>query len=300
MRIPSSGFPKDPGATFAAVAILGVDVGGTFTDAVLLDDGELRDGQGADAPRRAGGVGARGRGAPSARRTSSGSRTGRRSRRTRCSSARARARPSSRPTASSTCCTCAARPARTSTGSATRAARAARAARALPRRPRADRARTACSCRSTARLACRSWRRRGGRRLPALLVPRPVARAAVADELRRRLPGAHVVASHEVAPEFREYERASTTAVDAYLGPSAAALPRRARGALPRGRPAGAARDALVRRRRDARRGGGARGARASSPARPAARSARRASRRWRASRTRSPSTWAARRPTSA
>jgi N-methylhydantoinase A len=28
-----------------------------------------------------------------------------------------------------------------------------------------------------------------------------------------------VVASHEVAPEFREYERASTTALDAYLGP---------------------------------------------------------------------------------
>ena len=41
----------------------------------------------------------------------------------------------------------------------------------------------------------------------------------VASELRRRYPSAHVVASHEVAPEFREYERASTTAVDAYLGP---------------------------------------------------------------------------------
>jgi N-methylhydantoinase A len=41
----------------------------------------------------------------------------------------------------------------------------------------------------------------------------------VADELRRRYPSAHVVSSHEVAPEFREYERASTTAVDAYLGP---------------------------------------------------------------------------------
>jgi N-methylhydantoinase A len=41
----------------------------------------------------------------------------------------------------------------------------------------------------------------------------------VAEELRRRLPHAHVVASHEVAPEFREYERASTTAADAYLGP---------------------------------------------------------------------------------
>jgi N-methylhydantoinase A len=45
---------------------------------------------------------------------------------------------------------------------------------------------------------------------------------AVADELRRRLPGVHVVASHEVAPEFREYERASTTAADAYLGPGCA------------------------------------------------------------------------------
>ena len=41
----------------------------------------------------------------------------------------------------------------------------------------------------------------------------------VADEIRRRLPNAHVVASHEVAPEFREYERAATTTVDAYLGP---------------------------------------------------------------------------------
>src|SRR3954468_2636965 len=41
----------------------------------------------------------------------------------------------------------------------------------------------------------------------------------VAEELRRRLPRARVVASHEVAPEFREYERASTTAADAYLGP---------------------------------------------------------------------------------
>ena len=43
---------------------------------------------------------------------------------------------------------------------------------------------------------------------------------AVAEELRRRHPGARVIASHELAPEFREYERASTTAVDAYLGPA--------------------------------------------------------------------------------
>jgi N-methylhydantoinase A len=47
----------------------------------------------------------------------------------------------------------------------------------------------------------------------------PSHERTVADELRRRHPHAHVVASHEVAPEFREYERASTTVVDAYLGP---------------------------------------------------------------------------------
>jgi N-methylhydantoinase A len=45
---------------------------------------------------------------------------------------------------------------------------------------------------------------------------------AVAEQLRARRPGVHVVASHEVAPEFREYERASTTAADAYLAPVAA------------------------------------------------------------------------------
>jgi N-methylhydantoinase A len=47
----------------------------------------------------------------------------------------------------------------------------------------------------------------------------PKHERAVADELRRRHPDAHVVASHEVAPEFREYGRASTAAADAYLGP---------------------------------------------------------------------------------
>jgi N-methylhydantoinase A len=50
----------------------------------------------------------------------------------------------------------------------------------------------------------------------------PAHEQAVAAELRRRNPGVHVVASHEVAPEFREYERASTTAADAYLAPVAA------------------------------------------------------------------------------
>jgi N-methylhydantoinase A len=47
----------------------------------------------------------------------------------------------------------------------------------------------------------------------------PQHEQAVTSELRRRYPSAHVVSSHESAPEFREYERASTTTVDAYLGP---------------------------------------------------------------------------------
>jgi N-methylhydantoinase A len=49
----------------------------------------------------------------------------------------------------------------------------------------------------------------------------PSHERAVVAELRRRHPGVHVVASHQVAPEFREYERASTTAADAYLAPVA-------------------------------------------------------------------------------
>ena len=40
--------------------------------------------------------------------------------------------------------------------------------------------------------------------------------------LREQLPDVFVVASHEIAAEYREYERASTAAMDAYLGPVAA------------------------------------------------------------------------------
>ena len=41
----------------------------------------------------------------------------------------------------------------------------------------------------------------------------------LAAALREALPDVHVSASHEVLPEIREYERLSTTAVDAYLTP---------------------------------------------------------------------------------
>ncbi|HEX6204427.1 MAG TPA: hydantoinase/oxoprolinase family protein [Solirubrobacterales bacterium] len=42
---------------------------------------------------------------------------------------------------------------------------------------------------------------------------------AIASHLRERLPGVHVSASHEVLPRFREYERCSTTVIDGYLSP---------------------------------------------------------------------------------
>ncbi|MGO7541318.1 hydantoinase/oxoprolinase family protein [Rhizobium ruizarguesonis] len=43
--------------------------------------------------------------------------------------------------------------------------------------------------------------------------------ARVVQILREELPDVFVSASHDVAPEFREYERMSTTVVNAYLGP---------------------------------------------------------------------------------
>ncbi len=47
----------------------------------------------------------------------------------------------------------------------------------------------------------------------------PSHERAIATHLREALPGVHVSASHEVLPRFREYERCSTTTIDAYLSP---------------------------------------------------------------------------------
>ncbi len=47
----------------------------------------------------------------------------------------------------------------------------------------------------------------------------PSHERAIAEHLRRALPEVHVSASHEVLPRFREYERCSTTSIDAYLSP---------------------------------------------------------------------------------
>src|SRR5262249_52947613 len=45
----------------------------------------------------------------------------------------------------------------------------------------------------------------------------PANERAVAAAIKRE--GLYVCASHDVSPEFREFERASTTAVNAYVGP---------------------------------------------------------------------------------
>ena len=47
----------------------------------------------------------------------------------------------------------------------------------------------------------------------------PTHEQRLAAHLRKALPGVHVSASHEVLPRFREYERCSTTVIDAYLTP---------------------------------------------------------------------------------
>ncbi|HVF00380.1 MAG TPA: hydantoinase/oxoprolinase family protein [Rubrobacteraceae bacterium] len=52
---------------------------------------------------------------------------------------------------------------------------------------------------------------------------RPEHEKRVGEALREALPDMHVSLSSEVLPEFREYERFSTTAADAYLAPRLAA-----------------------------------------------------------------------------
>jgi N-methylhydantoinase A len=47
----------------------------------------------------------------------------------------------------------------------------------------------------------------------------PSHERALAERLRAELPSVHVSASHEVLAQFREYERCSTTVIDAYLSP---------------------------------------------------------------------------------
>ena len=77
--------------------------------------------------------------------------------------------------------------------------------------------------------------------------------------LRAELPGVHVSASHEVLPQFREYERCSTTVIDAYLSPLLGRYLGRLRTAASRPRTTRAGRDDVLRRGRTRRRGGAGR-----------------------------------------
>ena len=55
----------------------------------------------------------------------------------------------------------------------------------------------------------------------------PVHERRVGELLAQELPGVHVSISHEVAPQHREYERFSTAALNAYIGPKTSRYLRR-------------------------------------------------------------------------
>ena len=172
---------------------------------------------------------------------------------------------------------------------------------------RIERRRHACAGRSTAReLAARARaprRGRRGRRSP-WCSSTPTRTRATRPRRRGSSPSAireiFTTASHEVAPEIREFERASTTVANAYIKPLAhrylgahGAPARRAAD------PGAAPPDALERRAHP--RGRGAARAGADARVRPRRRRARRRLLRPRGQRraTCSPSTWAAPPPSS-
>ena len=57
----------------------------------------------------------------------------------------------------------------------------------------------------------------------------PAHEQRVREIVREEFPDARVSLSHEVMPTAPEFERTSTTLVNAYVGPEARALPRPAR-----------------------------------------------------------------------
>ena len=91
---------------------------------------------------------------------------------------------------------------------------------------------------------------------------RPEHEAAALRILAEEFPEAFACVSHQVAPEFREYERMSTTVVNAYLGPVMRGYIERLGDRLAdAGRTCGAASDAIQRRGDRVRPGGAAAGA---------------------------------------
>ena len=269
---------------------IGVDVGGTFTDLIFYDEraGEMRVGKEPTTPgapeegvleavaaARPAGACRRGRVLPA--------RHDRRPQRAARAHAAPR-RPARDARASATCSRSAAATA-TSCTTCSGAARAARAAPPAAARARADpRRRHGAHARSTTRRRPRRassvfearGRRRGRGRLPERL-RQPGARARRRAALREAGFEGEISLSHQVSGEYREYERTTTTVIDAYV--------RAAHGRLPRALDDAAARraastaslldHALGRRRDDVRRGRGARRSRRSCPGRSRAPRAR-------------------------
>ena len=215
--------------------LLGVDVGGTFTDAVLVAGGVVHTAKAPTTPddqsrgvmaaveraldggRRAGGRrrGLRPRHDGGHQRAARGHRRAHRVRRHRRLHRRRRPRPPG---------------AARALPAVRRAPGAADPARAALRGARAHRAPTACSSR---------WRDLealvdavAGAEPEAVAVcllhsyRHPDHERAIGDALRERL-GVHVSLSHEVVGTFREFERAATTEVDAALSPLLARYLRR-------------------------------------------------------------------------
>src|ERR1700720_215737 len=72
------------------------------------------------------------------------------------------------------------------------------------------------------RAAARQLRAAGGAAVAIAVLyslVRPEHKGAAKRILQREFPDAFICASHEIAPEFREFERLSTAVVNAYLGP---------------------------------------------------------------------------------
>ena len=71
--------------------------------------------------------------------------------------------------------------------------------------------------------------RRRSRSSSSTPTPMPTTSARAVAAARAVWPNAHVTASHEVLPEIREFERSSTTALNAYLQPVVGSYHRQAR-----------------------------------------------------------------------
>ena len=207
---------------------VGVEVGGTFTDLVAVEGGRVVVTKVPSTPevarrrrlRRADRLGHR----PRAHRGSR-PRLDRRHQRGAGAQGR-RPSPSSPRRAFATCCSCSATTGATSTISSMPSPRRRCAARIASRRP--------SGCAPTARSRRRSTRRRsraelipalkaGGYRAVAICLlnayANPVHEKRLAALIAEALPGVLVTCSHQVAREFREFERASTTLLSAYVQP---------------------------------------------------------------------------------